>query len=284
MTKELKQQLASYFQSSPYPVILAYLFGSEARGQTTPLSDVDVAVYLDETLDQRVEDYLPLLRAVNQAVDDGQVDLVYLNDASPSLAYAIIGGELVFCADERRRVYLESTILCSHFDNCVLHERRFEVLRRRFLAGRMAERDLDMIEKSVIEERLEYIRTTLARLQRYQGTSLEAFRGDEDRYRAALYDLQTCLEAVADIGNHLIAALALRRPEDRADIMLILAEAEIISKPLGKRLAEAQGMRNILVHGYLRILAQTVHRVIHKDLGDIEAFCQAVVRYLEGTE
>jgi predicted nucleotidyltransferase len=30
-------------------VIFAYLFGSAARDELTPLSDVDVAVYLDET-------------------------------------------------------------------------------------------------------------------------------------------------------------------------------------------------------------------------------------------
>ena len=44
---ELEGRLAEYFQHCPYPVTLAYLFGSAARGEATPLSDVDVAVYLD---------------------------------------------------------------------------------------------------------------------------------------------------------------------------------------------------------------------------------------------
>lgn len=32
-------------------VVFAYLFGGAASGRLTPLSDVDVAVYLDETAD-----------------------------------------------------------------------------------------------------------------------------------------------------------------------------------------------------------------------------------------
>ena len=33
---------------SNYPVILAYLYGSTAVGQATPLSDVDIALVMDE--------------------------------------------------------------------------------------------------------------------------------------------------------------------------------------------------------------------------------------------
>ena len=41
------EALRAYFRRCPHPVTLAYLFGSAARGETTPLSDVDIAVYLD---------------------------------------------------------------------------------------------------------------------------------------------------------------------------------------------------------------------------------------------
>lgn len=43
-------QLESYFASLDH-VLLAYIFGSQARGQAGPLSDLDIAVLLDETLD-----------------------------------------------------------------------------------------------------------------------------------------------------------------------------------------------------------------------------------------
>jgi len=41
------------------------------------------------------------------------------------------------------------------------------------------------------------------------------------------------------------------------------------------------GLRTILVHGYLRIALDVVHRIIQERLGDVEEFCQAVVTLLE---
>jgi len=279
---ELETRLTEYFQRCPYPVTLAYLFGSAARGEITPLSDIDVAVYLDEPdRARRVDVYLPFLVDLQEAVGDGTVDLIYLNDAPSDLAYGIVTGRLLFCADEGRRVEVEATVLSTYLDERPLHEARYRLVRRRILAGRMRERELDVIDRRVINERLEYIRTTLVRLGRHQGLPLDEFQADEDGYRAALYDLQTCLEAMTDIGNHIIAAMALRKPRDRREIMTILAEAGIIPGPLGERLGAAQAMRNIIVHGYLDIVLDEVYKVIQEDLGDIEEFCRNIVSYIE---
>ena len=275
------ERLIEYFQRCPYPVVLAYLFGSAAKGEITPLSDIDVAVYLDLDKAKRVDLYLPLLASLQELVGDRRVDLVYLNDAPAGLAYSIISGKLLHCADERKRVEIEAGILASYLDEQMLHEARHRLIRRRILAGRMGERGLDMIDRRAINERLEYIRLTLARLSRRRGLTLEEFRADEDGYRASLYDLQTCLEAIADIGNHIIAAMALRKPKDRRDIMIVLAEAGIIPKPLGERLAQAQAMRNIIVHGYLDIILDEVYKVIQEGLGDIEEFCRSIVSYID---
>jgi len=279
--KSMVGRLIEYFQGCPYPVILAYLFGSAAQGETTPLSDVDVAVYL-EGLDRagRVDIYLPLLTALQEVVGDGEVDLIYLNDTPSGLAYGIITGQLLHCADEGKRVEIEAGVLCRYLDEQLLHEARHRLIRKRIRAGRMGERELDMVDRRVINERLEYIRITLARLRKHRGQSLEEFLADEDGYRASLYDLQTCLEAMADIGNHIIAAMALRKPHDRRDIMMILAEAGIIPQPLGKRLGEAQAMRNIIVYGYLDIILDQVYKVIQENLGDIEEFCRDIVNYV----
>jgi len=276
------EKLIEYFQNCPYPVVLAYLFGSVARGEITHLSDIDVAVYLDEPdRAKRANLYLTLLVSLQEVVGDKRVDLVYLNDAPAGLAYSIITGKLLHCADERKRVEIEAGILARYLDEQMLHEARHRLIRRRILAGKMGERGLDMIDRRVINERLEYIRHTLARLYRRRGLTLEEFRADEDGYRATLYDLQTCLEAMADIGNHIIAAMAFRKPKDRRDIMMVLAEAGVISKPLGERLAQAQAMRNIIVHGYLDIILDEVYRVIQEGLGDIEEFCRSVVNYVD---
>lgn len=282
MPKRAKdQKLIAYFKRCPYPVTLAYLFGSVARGETTPLSDLDVAVYLDEPdRARRVRMYLPLLADLKRAVEDGKVDLVYLNDAPPTLAYQMIAGRRLYSADERQRVAVETRILGDYFDERALERIRHRLLGARILAGKMGERSEEMIDERTIHERLDYINAMLTHLKRYQALSREEFEADEGRYHAALYELQTCIEAMTDIGNHLIAALGLRKPKDRGEIPLIIAEAGIIDKPLAQCLTQAVGMRNLIVHGYLDLILEAVYQTIQENLGDIEAFCRSIIRYL----
>jgi len=273
--------LKEYFRHSLYPVTVAYLFGSAAKGSTTVLSDLDVAVYLDEPdLDRRVNAYLPLLRDVRLATGDSDVDLVLLNDASPMLAREIVAGHPFYCTDERRRVMIETRILSIYPDERDLQRARHRLLERRVLEGKMGEREANLINRQVINERLAYIDAMLARLKQYQLLSEQALRADEQRYHAALYELQTCLEAMTDIGNHLVAAMGFRSPQDRGDIFAILAEEGILSTALAGRLVTAVGMRNVIVHGYLGVLLPLVHRTIQENLGDVAAFCQAIVQFV----
>lgn len=46
-TKVMQQTIADFFKTQP--VVKAWLFGSFARGEETPLSDVDLLVQLDYT-------------------------------------------------------------------------------------------------------------------------------------------------------------------------------------------------------------------------------------------
>lgn len=46
-TKMMQQVIADYFKTQP--VLKAWLFGSFARGEETPLSDVDIIVLLDHS-------------------------------------------------------------------------------------------------------------------------------------------------------------------------------------------------------------------------------------------
>ncbi len=45
-TQSINQTIAEYFKTQP--IVRAWLFGSFARGEETPLSDVDILVQFDE--------------------------------------------------------------------------------------------------------------------------------------------------------------------------------------------------------------------------------------------
>ena len=76
-------------------VLVAYLFGSYARGIQTTKSDIDIAVLLSETPKKMLEYYLHLVNETSQVLG-GEVDLVILNTAPPLLRQQTIRhGKLV---------------------------------------------------------------------------------------------------------------------------------------------------------------------------------------------
>lgn len=268
-------------QMSP-SVVAAYLFGSAARGETTPLSDVDIAIYLDEPRrESRVAAYLGLRRQLALALGNGPVDLVLLNDAPPALAGRIIAGALLYSADEQQRIRLETATLSRYQDLRPVLRQYDRLLHARTLAGLFGKRSPAMIDTQSVNDRLAFIQTTLQQLRSRQSLTLEILRTDADKRGATLYELQTCIEAMSDIANHLIAATGLRKPQERGEAFTILAEAGILPQTLAQELVEAVGMRNILVHGYLDVVLDLVHQSLQSDLSYIEAFAQHIVAYLK---
>lgn len=278
----VQDRLRACLAQASSPVVAAYLFGSAARGETTPLSDVDIALYLDEpSRDRRVEAYLGLRRRLAQALANGPVDLVLLNDAPPALAGRIIAGDLLYSADERERIRLETTILSQYQDLLPILKQYDRLLHARALAGLFGKRSSAMIDTQSVNDRLAFIQTTLQQLRSRQTLTLETLKNDPDKRGATLYEFQTCIEAMSDIANHLIAATGLRKPQERGEAFTILAEAGILPQTLAQELVEAVGVRNILVHGYLNVVLDLVHRSLQSDLPRIEAFARYIVAYLK---
>ena len=119
------KKLAMLFESEKR-VLVAYLFGSYARGLETPRSDVDIAVLLSEVPERPLEYYLHLERELAKVLEM-DVDLVFLNDAPPLLKYQMIKyGRLLFSRDERVRVMFEAKSLCEYLDFSRVLKRYYE--------------------------------------------------------------------------------------------------------------------------------------------------------------
>lgn len=97
--------LADFFATHPdFPVLSAYLFGSEAEGRSHRESDVDVAVLLDweacPTARERFDLRVRLGSALIAALHRNEVDVVVLNDVPPTFGRKIvIDGNRLFCRD-----------------------------------------------------------------------------------------------------------------------------------------------------------------------------------------
>lgn len=114
------RQLKNYFSNQRY-VQVAYLFGSAAKGQIGPLSDVDIAVLFNSDPLQWYEQRLKLMEGLVWIFGVPKVDVVVLNTAEPVLAHkAIIEGQPIFVRDETSRVRTEKKILGAYLDTAFL--------------------------------------------------------------------------------------------------------------------------------------------------------------------
>jgi len=114
-------------------VAFAYLFGSRAAGRQGPLSDVDVAVYLDGPGRELGPRRLEVIGLVTAHLATDAVDVVVLNDAPIALAGRILRQRQVIL-DRRPFVRHRYESLTSRaFLDFLLFERR--LLARRFPRG-----------------------------------------------------------------------------------------------------------------------------------------------------
>jgi len=124
-------------------VVAASLFGSQASGRVGPLSDVDVAIWVEPSLDpeQRFALRSELSRAATAALGTGEIDLVVLNDAPPLFKHRALAGALrLVDRDPRNRVRLETAALLEYFDTAPLRATLAAARRRRIEEGRFGRR------------------------------------------------------------------------------------------------------------------------------------------------
>jgi len=130
-----RQVLAEYF-ASRRDVILAYLFGSQARRKAGPLSDVDFAVLLAGRPDDSVcfDVRLEITGDLMKRIKVNDVDVAILNCVPISLRYRVLrDGELLFCSDHDRMIafclhtvneYLDFKPILDRHEHAILERAR----------------------------------------------------------------------------------------------------------------------------------------------------------------
>ena len=102
-----------------YGVVLAYLFGSQARETAGPASDTDIAVLLPKKHSKKIrfEIRLALMRECAKILKS-DTDLVIFNDVSSLFfQYAILNeGKLIYQSSEEEALDFESRTLGRYFD------------------------------------------------------------------------------------------------------------------------------------------------------------------------
>jgi len=121
-------------------VIVGYLFGSVMRGTMGPRSDIDVAVFFDNTQIPETEQFketLALSADIAQAFSVENVDVINLNSqTNPVLRYeAVVNGEAIFVKDPSVKTQLARAILREYENTRYLRETSYRILREQIKSG-----------------------------------------------------------------------------------------------------------------------------------------------------
>jgi len=117
MDKELLTRVGEFFDGHGEGIACVYLFGSRARGDSKPDSDLDVAVLFEQTPPATLDGLGLDLAAALQALIELPVDLVVLNRAAPDLVHRVLrDGILVQEANRSARVKFEVRTRAEYFD------------------------------------------------------------------------------------------------------------------------------------------------------------------------
>lgn len=137
MNKARIQKIQQYFSQQP-AVKLAYLYGSQARGEARKNSDIDLAVLFDEQ-DKNLNTFKSqgqFLMDLSSLLDK-KVDVQNLNAVDMQFAYRVISeGKLIYNKnDDNARVDYEFYVTRQYFDLKPLYDEYFSLLEERARQG-----------------------------------------------------------------------------------------------------------------------------------------------------
>lgn len=136
------------------------------------------------------------------------------------------------------------------------------------------------IEQGRVLEKLNIINDSLLKLERLSSLTLEEFMSDFRNYDSAKYNFIKAIEAMIDIGNHIIARRKLGIPKSFSDTFEILGNNNIISRDKVENYKAMARFRNRLVHFYHRVDDQEVYSILRSNLSDFEFFVESIRNFL----
>ena len=137
-----------------------------------------------------------------------------------------------------------------------------------------------MVRQEVIRKRLNKLDDYLGILHGLKKYTFQEFIENPEHYGSAERFLHLAVEAVIDLGNHVIAELELGTVNWYSDIPKLLAANGYISDEMEERWVRMIGFRNTLLHEYIDIDRRIVFDVLHNNLQDLEELKKVFAQFL----
>jgi uncharacterized protein YutE (UPF0331/DUF86 family) len=132
----------------------------------------------------------------------------------------------------------------------------------------------------LIEDRLGLITRSVTRLQELSSLKEETFLDGDTPAIAESY-IRRSLEAIFDVGRHIIAKTAGKGIVEYKEVANALGTSGVITKDLAERLKLMAGYRNRLIHFYHEITDRELFLIVKNNLSDMENFVKEIKTFIE---
>ena len=139
----------------------------------------------------------------------------------------------------------------------------------------------DRIRRRVVSERTRWIRDMLEGVGELPLETSEAFLNDKRNVAAAESFLRRALEALHDLGRHILAKGFGESATEYKAIAVGLTAHGVLSSDRASLLKKMAGYRNRMVHFYAEVTPAELYEICSLHLGDIEQILDAMLSWLE---
>jgi len=136
------------------------------------------------------------------------------------------------------------------------------------------------IRTVVVTERVAWVRKMLAGIRSLPLSSYEQFMSDPRTPAAAESYLRRTLEALLDLGRHVLAKGFSLAPAEYKEVADELSRVSVLSEQDGALLKKMAGYRNRLVHFYHEVSQEELYALCSLHLSEVEHVCEAILTWI----
>ncbi|MBU2471571.1 MAG: DUF86 domain-containing protein, partial [Bacteroidetes bacterium] len=129
-----------------------------------------------------------------------------------------------------------------------------------------------MVKQEYIITAIKTIEQNYIELYKYKNIKAGELVKDKSLQWTIERGLQITIQAILDIGSHILSDYRANGWKTYKEIPLKLYEHGIITKSLAKKIALMAGLRNILVHEYIEVDTKKIEEILRFNLEDFKKF------------
>ena len=254
------QLLKNYFEERD-EIVMAFLFGSAAKGATLPDSDIDITIYFKpegKKLEWEEEKTWPeedKIWAEIERILAQNVDLLVLNRAASSIAFNVLQtGKPIIIKDKFLYLRFFLTISSAAID--------FREFIKDYRLIRDRSFSLTDEDKIRLDDLIDFLNEEIKYYEQFYNLDQLTYERDRAQKRNVEHWVESIVVSSIDIAKIILSSEKISLPGNYREILEYLALLGNFDKNIAKELGVFAKLRNIITHEYLDIRWQQIQKFI----------------------